>query len=146
MSIAERIELVMKERNVSRYKLAKETGIPYTTITQILNGRTKNPQIAALQKIADYFNTPLDHFTKSDDEPDSTRNAPDWATSRDITDIKRIIEEDQPILFDGVPIEGEKRQRVMDMLTGLLWEAKELNKKTYGRKKKSSKDNESTQE
>ncbi|ARF68676.1 helix-turn-helix domain-containing protein [Paenibacillus larvae] len=33
----------MKKQGVSRYKLSKDTGIPYTTLTQILNGRTKTP-------------------------------------------------------------------------------------------------------
>ncbi|MNP74749.1 hypothetical protein D3C76_1716750 [compost metagenome] len=60
---------------------------------------------------------------------------PEWATAKDIADFKRMLEDDQPVMFDGVPIEGEKRQRVMDILSGLFWEAKELNKKTYGRKK-----------
>ncbi|MEJ9165274.1 transcriptional regulator, partial [Paenibacillus graminis] len=58
------------------------------------------------------------------------------ATAKDLADIKKILEEDQPVLFDGVPITDENRQRAMDILTGLLWEAKGLNKKTYGRKKK----------
>ncbi|MMZ67460.1 hypothetical protein D1872_300480 [compost metagenome] len=49
-----------------------------------------------------------------------------------------MLEDDQPVMFDGVPIEGEKRQRVLDILSGLFWEAKELNKKTYGRKKRNT--------
>lgn len=61
---------------------------------------------------------------------------PDWATAKDFRDFKKMLEEDAPVMFDGVPIEGEARQRVMDVLTGLFWEAKEMNKKTYGRKKK----------
>ncbi|MFD2613572.1 helix-turn-helix domain-containing protein [Paenibacillus gansuensis] len=60
---------------------------------------------------------------------------PAWATSKDQRDFKKMLEEDTPIMFDGVPIEGEARQRVMDVLTGLFWEAKQMNKKTYGRKK-----------
>ncbi|MEK8215555.1 helix-turn-helix domain-containing protein [Paenibacillus sp. FSL L8-0463] len=136
-SIAERIEAVMKERKVSRYKLAKDTGIPYTTVTQILNGRTKNPQITALQKIADYFDMQLDQLTKETEEAPK-HNAPEWASTKDLADIKKILEEDQPVLFDGVPITDDTRQRAMDILTGLLWEAKELNKKTYGRKKKAT--------
>jgi transcriptional regulator with XRE-family HTH domain len=60
---------------------------------------------------------------------------PAWATSKDIRDFKKMLEDDAPVMFDGVPIEGEARQRVMDILTGLFWEAKEMNKKTYGRKK-----------
>lgn len=64
--------------------------------------------------------------------------APYWATPKDIRDFKRMLEDDAPVMFDGVPIEGEARQRVMDILTGLFWEAKEMNKKTYGKKAKSN--------
>ncbi|WP_426332934.1 hypothetical protein ACN9MH_17275 [Paenibacillus silvae] len=35
-----------------------------------------------------------------------------------------MLENEQPVLFDGIPIEGEKRQRVIDILSGLFWEEK----------------------
>ncbi|MEK4881468.1 MULTISPECIES: helix-turn-helix domain-containing protein [Paenibacillus] len=131
--LSDKIKELMNSNNLSVYKLSKDTGIPYTTLTKILNGTTKSPKIDLIKIIADYFNKPLDHFTKNED---TTQNAPKWATAKDLSDIKKILEEDQPVLFDGVPITDENRQRAMDILTGLLWEAKELNKKTYGRKKK----------
>lgn len=62
MSISRQIETLMKASGVSRYKLSKDTGIPYTTLTQIINGRTKDPQVGALEAIADYFNKPLDYL------------------------------------------------------------------------------------
>ncbi|MEK5089098.1 helix-turn-helix domain-containing protein [Paenibacillus sp. FSL M8-0228] len=140
MELADKIQELMDERGITKYRLAKETGVSYTGVTKILTGQTKHPQIDSLKLIANYFDKPLDYFT--DDEGEDTQIIPEWATSKDIADFKQMLEEDQPIMFDGVPIEGEKRQRVMDMLTGLFWEAKELNKKTYGKKKKgASKDN-----
>jgi transcriptional regulator with XRE-family HTH domain len=133
LMLSDKIKELMDLNNLSAYRVSKDTGIPYTTLTKILNGATKSPKIDLIKIIADYFNKPLDHFTESED---TTHNAPEWATSKDLSDIKKILEEDQPVLFDGVPITDENRQRAMDILTGLLWEAKELNKKTYGRKKK----------
>lgn len=62
VSISERIEASMRHNKISRYKLSKETGIPYTTLTQIINGRTKDPQVGALETIANYFDKPLDYF------------------------------------------------------------------------------------
>lgn len=89
----------------------------------------------------DYADGYTDESYLEDLEKDLERIAaqnktPDWATAKDIRDFKKMLEDDAPVMFDGVPIEGEARQRVMDILTGLFWEAKELNKKTYGRKKK----------
>jgi transcriptional regulator with XRE-family HTH domain len=65
----------------------------------------------------------------------SLDTSPKWANNKDKRDFKKMLEDDAPVMFDGVPIEGEARQRVMDVLTGLFWEAKEMNKKTYSRKK-----------
>lgn len=135
MHLPEKIQELMDAKNLTAYRVSKDTGVPYTTLTKILNGSTRHPRVDVLQKIADYFNVPLDQLTKGTEES-TPLNAPDWASSRDMADIKKILEEDQGVLFDGVPITDENRRRAMDVLTGLLWEAKALNKKTYGRKKK----------
>ncbi|RPK29955.1 hypothetical protein EDO6_00580 [Paenibacillus xylanexedens] len=44
-------------------------------------------------------------------------------------------------MFDGVPLDESDKQRINDILTGLFWEAKRLNKETYGKKKNTKKDN-----
>lgn len=141
MSIAETVSKLMQSKGLSKYKLAKESGVPYTTLIKILDGTTKNPQIESLQSIAKYFEVDVDDLIER--EPGSIRellsekhSIPAWATNKDVADFKQMLEEDQPIMFDGIPIEGDKRQRVMDMLSGLFWEAKQLNKETYGRKNK----------
>ncbi|MCL6598959.1 MAG: helix-turn-helix domain-containing protein [Alicyclobacillus macrosporangiidus] len=63
--IGRRIEKLMEQRGITRYRLSKDTGIPYTTLTQIITGRTKDPQVSALQAIADYFQRPLDYLLGS---------------------------------------------------------------------------------
>ncbi|WP_340018311.1 helix-turn-helix transcriptional regulator [Paenibacillus sp. FSL H3-0457] len=139
MSIAETVSKLMESEGLSKYKLAKESGVPYTTLIKILDGTTKNPQIESLQSIAKYFNVDVDDLIDSGSSHEAKVEKPElptWATKKDIADFKQMLEEDQPVMFDGVPIEGEKRQRVMDILSGLFWEAKELNKQTYGTKKK----------
>lgn len=136
MSIAKKIEDLMKEQNISKYRLSKDAGVAYTTLTQILSERTKHPQIDSLKQIADYFNKPVDYFTDGENTYTSEQQVPEWATAKDKRDFKKMLEEDGEIMFDGVPIEGEARQRVLDVLTGLFWEAKQMNKKTYGPKNK----------
>lgn len=138
MDIAEKLKSLMDSKGLSKYRLAKETGVSYTGISKILNNQTKHPQIDSLKLIADYFGKPLNYFT--DDEETINSDIPDWANSKDIRDFKKMLEEDAPVMFDGILIEGEARQRVNDILTGLFWEAKALNKETYGKKKTKSSD------
>lgn len=63
MDIGQRISSLMKERGVSRYKMSKDSGIPYTTLIKILDGITKNPQINNLQEIANYFDLSVTELT-----------------------------------------------------------------------------------
>lgn len=62
MGLIENLQKLIEKEGLSRYKLAKETGIPYTTLIKIMDGTTKNPQIESLSPIADYFKVSVDHL------------------------------------------------------------------------------------
>lgn len=121
MSISDNIMALMNENKLTRYKLSKVSGVPYTTLTQILNGRTKDPQVAALQKIADYFDIPLDYIT-------SNEFVPEWATDKDRLDFKVLLDQPLPIMFDGVPIDDDDRERISRVLEGMFWDMKKSEK------------------
>ncbi len=91
------------------------------------------PDIEMLQKIAKFHNVTPDYILGFE----SNNQVPGWATAKDKRDFKKMLEEDGDLMFDGVPIEDEDRQRIKDVLTGLFWEAKQMNK----RKKKSDSTN-----
>jgi len=40
-----------------------------------------------------------------------------------------LEDDDDDLMFDGIPIRGEDRQRIKDVLTGLFWEAEQMNKR-----------------
>lgn len=61
--IAETLEKLMKEKGLTRYKLAKLTGVPYTTLIKILDGTTKNPQIETLSSLADFLGVTVDYLS-----------------------------------------------------------------------------------
>jgi transcriptional regulator with XRE-family HTH domain len=126
MDIADKIEFMMKEHGISRYRLSKDTGIPYTTLTQILNGRTENPQVKALQIIANYFGKPIDYFIE---KTESNSKIPEWATSKDKRDFKKMLEEDAPVMFDGVPLDEEDKEKIKRVIEAMFWDAKRQNKR-----------------
>lgn len=53
---------LLKENSVTAYRVAKETGIPTSTLSDWKTGRS-TPKIDKLQKIANYFNVSITHFT-----------------------------------------------------------------------------------
>lgn len=150
-------EELLAKRGITTYRVAKDTGITTATFTSWKQGKY-TPKLEKLQKVADYFGVSIDYLLGSPEEKSvqtevapnallsNSSSTPEWANSRDKRDFKKMLEEDAPVMFDGVPIEGEARQRVMDILTGLFWETKEMNKKTYGRKKKTKSEKDDIEE
>lgn len=69
MDVSEKILELIEKHKITPYRLAKDSGVPYTTLTKILNKTTKNPQIDSLKSIADYFGKKIDYFTTEDTEP-----------------------------------------------------------------------------
>ena len=56
-----KIENLLKQRNITPYRLSKDTGIPYTSLHDWKTGRSK-PKIDKLIILANYFNVPLNYF------------------------------------------------------------------------------------
>jgi transcriptional regulator with XRE-family HTH domain len=129
MDLASKLIKLREERGLSQYEVADRLGIKRPRYNAWEQGIAK-PRADMINKLAEFFEVNPNYLLGF--EPSSI---PSWATHKDIRDFKKMLEEDAPVMFDGVPIEGEARQRVIDVLTGLFWEAKEMNKKTYGRKK-----------
>lgn len=57
-------EKLCKERNVTPYKVSKETGIGRSTLSDWKNGKSV-PKIEKLAKIAEYFGVPVSVFERS---------------------------------------------------------------------------------
>lgn len=85
------------------------------------------PSVDALRKIASAYLYPYEKLLRMAGYIESNA-IPEWATKKDSRDFKRMLEDDQEVLFDGVPLDAEDKQRIHDVLTGLFWEAKWMNK------------------
>ncbi|WP_438435445.1 helix-turn-helix domain-containing protein [Gorillibacterium sp. sgz500922] len=91
--------------------------------------RTLSAEMAT--RIATIFGVSVDFLLGS-----NTSEVPSWATPKDKRDFKRMLEEDEPIMFDGIPIEEEDKEKIKRVMEAMFWDAKAKNKETYGRKKK----------
>ena len=61
-----KIEKLMKKKKLTQYKLAKETGIPQSCISDWKVGRS-NPKLDKLKILSDYFDVPIEYFLDSKD-------------------------------------------------------------------------------
>lgn len=64
MSISDNLLKIIKEKNISVHKLAKDTGVHHSGIYRILNNENKNPGIYTIKKIADSIGVNIDSLLK----------------------------------------------------------------------------------
>ena len=58
-----RFEVLLKSRNITAYRVSKDTGIGQSTFSDWKSGRSR-PKLDKLAKIANYFNVSLEYFVK----------------------------------------------------------------------------------
>lgn len=61
-----KIKDLMKEKNMSIYRLSKETGISDSLLGKILNGKIENPRIQTVKQIAKALNVTIDEIVNMD--------------------------------------------------------------------------------
>lgn len=125
MSMGTIIKELRIKKGLTQQDIAAKLGMGRSNFGHIENDRVI-PSSEDLQKIADILHTTTDYLLGRNNVHSPV---PDWATSKDKRDFKKMLEEDGDLMFDGVPISESDRQRVMDVLTGLFWEAKQMNKR-----------------
>lgn len=71
MGLTDKLDLLMKEKNINKAELARESGIPYTTIDGFYKKGSENAKLSTLKKICAYFGCSLDYLADDDvsDEP-----------------------------------------------------------------------------
>lgn len=116
-------------------QLAQAADISGSQISRIENGLRGIPKPQTLRKMAEALEVPYEElmnkagYLQQNAAKREEITAPAWATSRDKRDFKKMLEDDGELMFDGVPLSGEDKQRIKDVLTGLFWEAKQMNKR-----------------
>lgn len=126
----------LRERNgLTINQLAALAGISGSQISRIENGVRGVPKPATLRKIAEAtdvtYEELLGHagYLPEHDQSSSEAVVPEWATNKDKRDFRKMLEDDGELMFDGIPLDKEDKQRIKDVLTGLFWEAKHMNKR-----------------
>ena len=62
MGLTEKLDLLMKERNINKAELSRESGVPYTTIDGFYKKGTDNAKLSTLKKLCAYFGCTLDYL------------------------------------------------------------------------------------
>ena len=110
----ERFMQLLQEKNITPYRVSKETGVTQTTLSDWKTGRA-TPRTATLQKIADYFNVSLDCLTGNSEY----RNIDDYSIQE-----KNINQPEDLIILNrnAKKMTPEQRQTLIDVARAILKE------------------------
>ncbi|MGM1048679.1 Transcriptional regulator, contains XRE-family HTH domain [Paenibacillus uliginis N3/975] len=136
------LKQLREERGWSMNQLAQAAEISGSQISRIENGLRGVPKPQTIRKIADALDGSYEELMKragylesehTDQKSGVDIPVPEWATYKDKRDFKKMLEDDGDLMFDGIPLDQEDKQRIKDVLTGLFWEAKQMNKRNKKR-------------
>jgi len=128
------LKQLREEKQLTINQLAEAAGISGSQISRLENGLRGIPKPVTLRKIAEATNVPYEILMDQagylqEAELAQSEVVPEWATSKDKRDFRKMLEDDGELMFDGIPLNKEDKQRIKDVLTGLFWEAKHMNKR-----------------
>ena len=120
----ERIEQLMRENNVSAYKLSKETGIAQSTLSSWKN-QNKIPRVDLLQKIADFFGVEIGYLTGS---LDKTKETPKIQRKIDASTVN--LKNVKVMFYGDYELTEQEKKIVENVVKGVISSRKdERNKK-----------------
>ena len=120
----ERIEQLMRENNVSAYKLSKETGIAQSTLSSWKN-QNKIPRVDLLQKIADFFGVEIGYLTG---KLDKTKETPKIQRKIDASTVN--IKNVKVMFYGDYELTEQEKKMVENVIKGVISSRKdERNKK-----------------
>ena len=130
-------EQLLKKYGVSAYKVAKETGVTQSTLSDWKRGRS-TPKSENMKKLADYFGVSIDYLMTGKEE---TSDKEPQLKPKDERDIKNILANTEQLLkqdglmFDGDPASPEAIESILSAMQIGMELAKKKNKEKYTPKK-----------
>ncbi len=103
MALADRLKAARKRKNLSERDLEKISGVPYTTIWRLENGRTNEPRLGLLRKLAAALDTSIDYLAGS---TQSTESDPSLLEVDKVERAYEFVRGDPDFQF-GTKIRGE---------------------------------------
>lgn len=128
-------ERLLQNHGVSAYKVAKETGVTQSTLSDWKRGRS-TPKTENMKKLADYFGVSID-FLMTGKEKDAE---PQPITAKDERDIAKDMESLReklmnndvgPASYDGEAIPEEDAELLLGQIELMMRRLKPINKEKY---------------
>lgn len=93
MGLTDKLDLLMKEKNINKAELARGSGVPYTTIDGFYKKGADNAKLSTLRKLCNYLECSLDYLA-DDSTPEESKTIAAHKDGEDFTpeELKKIEE------------------------------------------------------
>lgn len=118
--IGTRLKQLRKNINKTQQEVAENLNINRAVLSHIENNRNE-PDLKTIKVLADYYGVSTDYLVGY--------THPSWATSDDIIELEKMLDENATMSFNGKQLTDTEKQRVQDILTTIFWERLEELKK-----------------
>jgi transcriptional regulator with XRE-family HTH domain len=112
VDVIKKIEELMKEKGWTKYRLAKNAGLPQSTVISLLSGRVKNPSTDTLTKIASALGVSASYLLGESDPVLDELNRYESELDKKILTTLRLITDDEGYFFENM------RQ---DIFNAIVW-------------------------
>ena len=96
MGLTEKLDLLMKEKNINKAELARASGVPYTTIDGFYKKGSDNAKLSTLKKLCAYFGCSLDFLADDNVKEEPTTIAAHFDgteyTEEELDEIRNFAE------------------------------------------------------
>ncbi|MDN4600009.1 helix-turn-helix transcriptional regulator [Paenibacillus sp. F6_3S_P_1C] len=127
MKIGDKLTQLRNKKTYTQDQMAELLDIKRARYNAWENNISK-PDIEMIAKLAAIHNVSVDSLLGVEQNADG-KIIPPWATSKDKRDFKRMLEEDEEVMFDGVPIADEDKEKIIRVMEAMFWDAKKKNKR-----------------
>lgn len=117
----ERLKALRTERNLTQEELGKMVNVSSKTVGAWERG-TRQPSIEAITKLAEIFNVTTDYLL-------GQNQTPKWADQRDTLDLKKFIDEDAGMTYDGDNLTEEELEQLNVAFTQIFWKRRKAERK-----------------
>lgn len=131
-------EQLLQKHGVTPYKVAKETGVTQTSLSNWKAGRSV-PSMKTFQKLADYFGVSIEYLMTG---KNNVRKASSELTARDERDIQKKLEatlneleSNDGLMFNGEALDDATKELLALSLRNALESAKITAKQKFTPKK-----------
>lgn len=117
----ERLKVLRTERNLTQEELGKMVNVSSKTVGAWERG-TRQPSIEAITKLAEIFNVTTDYLL-------GQNQTPQWADQRDTMDLKKFLDDDAGMTYDGDDLTKEEIEQLNVAFTQIFWKRRKAERK-----------------